>query len=63
LRISVWERRKPERYTPPDFHSNSSLSIVDDDPRNIREKMDLEDGKLWKKAMVEETVGRSFRKE
>jgi hypothetical protein len=54
LRRSVWERRKLERYTPPDFHSNFSLFITDDDPRTVREAVDSEDGKLWKKAMVEE---------
>jgi hypothetical protein len=48
------EKRLPERYTPYDFHSNFSLSITDDDPRTIREVVDSEDGKLWKKAMVEE---------
>jgi hypothetical protein len=41
-------------YTPPDFHSNFILSITDDDPRTVREAVDLEDGKLWKKAMDEE---------
>jgi hypothetical protein len=30
------------------------LFITDHDPRTIREAMDSEDGKLWKKAMVEE---------
>jgi hypothetical protein len=54
LRRSVQERRKPKRYTPPDFHSNFSLFITDDDPRTVREAVDSEDGKLWKKAMVEE---------
>jgi hypothetical protein len=54
LRRSVRERRKPERYSPPDFHSNFSLSITDDDPRTVREAMNSEDSKLWKKAMVEE---------
>jgi hypothetical protein len=54
LRRLVWERRQPERYTPPDFHSNFSLFIIDDDPRTVREAVDSEDGKLWKKAMVEE---------
>jgi hypothetical protein len=33
LRTSVRERRKLERYSPPDFHSNFSLSITDDDPK------------------------------
>jgi hypothetical protein len=41
-------------YTPSDFHSNFSLSIIDDDPRTVREAMDSEDGNLWKKAMDEE---------
>jgi hypothetical protein len=50
----VWEKTLPERYTPSDFRSNFSLSITDGDPRTIREEMNLEDVKLWKKAMVEE---------
>jgi hypothetical protein len=54
LRRSVRERRQPERYTPSDFHSNFALSITDDDPRTVREAVDSEDGKLWKKAMDEE---------
>jgi hypothetical protein len=54
LRRSVRERRQPERYSPLDFHSNFSLSITDDDPRTVREAMNSEDSKLWKKAMVEE---------
>jgi hypothetical protein len=29
------------------------LSIVDDDPIIFREDVDLEDEKIWKKAMVE----------
>jgi hypothetical protein len=43
-----------ERYFPPDFHSNFSLSIIDVDPRTIREAVNSEDSKLWKKPMVEE---------
>jgi hypothetical protein len=54
LRRSVRDKRKPERYSPPNFHSNFSLSITDDDPRTVREAVNLEDSKLWKKAMVEE---------
>jgi hypothetical protein len=54
LRRSVRDRRKPERYSPPDFRSNFSLSITDDDPRTVREAVNSEDSKLWKKAMVEE---------
>jgi hypothetical protein len=37
LRRSVRDKRKPERYSPLDFHSNFSLSITDDDPRIVRE--------------------------
>jgi hypothetical protein len=37
LRRSVRERRKPKRYSPPDFRSNFSLSITNDDPRTVRE--------------------------
>jgi hypothetical protein len=29
------------------------LSVIDDDPRTVREALDLEDGNLWKKAMDE----------
>jgi hypothetical protein len=50
----VRERRQPGRYSPPDFHSNFSLSITDDDPRTVREAVNSKDSKLWKKAMVEE---------
>jgi hypothetical protein len=54
LRRSMTERRQPKRYSPPDFHSNFSLSITYDDPRTIREALNSEDSKLWNKAMVEE---------
>ena len=54
MRRSVQERRLLEIYTPSDFHSNFTFSITDDDPRNVREPVDSEDGKLWRKAMVEE---------
>jgi hypothetical protein len=50
----VRERRKPKRYSPPDFRSNFSLFITDDDPRTVRVAVNSEDSKLWKKAMVEE---------
>jgi hypothetical protein len=50
----VRDKRKPERYSPPDFHSIFSLSITNDDPRIVREAVNSEDSKLWKKAMVEE---------
>jgi hypothetical protein len=54
LRRSMRDKRKPERYSPPDFRSNFSLSITDDDPRTVKEAVNSEDSKLWKKAMVEE---------
>jgi hypothetical protein len=54
LRRSVRERSLPERYTPYDFRSNLYFSIIDDDPRTIREVVDSEDGNLWKMAMDEE---------
>ena len=46
LRRSVRERRQPARYSPPDFSSNFALSITNDDPRTIREAVDLGDGKF-----------------
>jgi hypothetical protein len=54
LRRSMRERRQPERYSPPDFHSNFSLFIIDDDPRTVKEAVNSEDSKLLKKATVEE---------
>ena len=54
MRRSSHEIRKPERYSPPDFHSHFAMSITDDDPRNVKEAVDSEDSDLWKKAMVEE---------
>ena len=54
MRRSVQERRQPERYIPFAIYSNFSLSITNDDPRTVKEVVDLQDGKLWKKAMVYE---------
>jgi hypothetical protein len=48
------EKMIQKRYTPSDLCSNFYFSIIDDNPRTIREEVDSEDGKLWKKAMVEE---------
>ena len=53
LRISVREKRQLKMYSPPDFHSDFALSITDDDPRTVREAVNSEDSKLWKKDMVE----------
>jgi hypothetical protein len=41
-------------YAPSHFRPNFALSIIDDDPRTIREVVESNDGKLWKKAMDEE---------
>jgi hypothetical protein len=46
LRRSVRDRRKLEWYSAPDFRSNFSLSITDDDPRTVREEVNSEDSKL-----------------
>jgi hypothetical protein len=54
LKRLVRDRRQPERYSPPDFRSNFSLSTTDDDPKTVRGVVNSEDNKLWKKAMVEE---------
>eukprot|EP00253_Pinus_taeda_P017220 PITA_17220 len=54
VRRSVREIRQPERYSPSAFCSNFTLSITDDDPRNVKEAVDSEDGKIWKEAMVDE---------
>eukprot|EP00253_Pinus_taeda_P007510 PITA_07510 len=54
LRRSVREIRQLERYIPSSFYSNFVLSIIDDDTRIDRDAVDLEDGKFWKEAMVEE---------
>jgi hypothetical protein len=65
LRRSVQERRLPERYNPYDFHSIFSLSIIDDDPRTVKEAVDSEDvlalgyvkkKRLWKKGEVQTTT-------
>eukprot|EP00253_Pinus_taeda_P017342 PITA_17342 len=54
VRRSIRERRKTERYSPSAFYSSFALSITDDDPRTVKEAVDLEDGKLWKEAMADE---------
>jgi hypothetical protein len=45
---------RERRHSPPDFRSNFSLYITDDDPRTVREAVNSQDSKLWKKSMVEE---------
>jgi hypothetical protein len=51
--ILVQERIHLERYIGHDFHSSFSLFITNDDPRTVREEVDLEDGKLWENVVVE----------
>lgn len=46
LKRSVRKRRQIKRYTPPNFSSNFSLFIIDDDSRTVMEVVDSEDGKL-----------------
>ena len=47
-------RRPVERYSPPDFHYAFVLSVVNDEPRSVKEAVSSEECKLWKNAMVEE---------
>eukprot|EP00253_Pinus_taeda_P034303 PITA_34303 len=54
VRISVRERRQPERYSPFALCLNFALSITDGDPRTMKEAVDSKDGKLWKEVMVDE---------
>lgn len=54
LRRSIRKIRQTERYAPLDFYSSFVLFIIDGDPKTVREVVDSEDSKLWKKAMVEE---------
>ena len=42
LRRSSQEIRQQERYSPPDCHSDFAMSIIDDDPRNVKEAIDSE---------------------
>ena len=46
-------RRQADMYIPPDFHFNFALSTSNEDPRSVKEEVDLLEGKLWKEAMVE----------
>ena len=54
LRRSDRVRRLVERYSPPNFHSAFVLSVVNDEPRSVKEAVSSEECKLWKNAMVEE---------
>ena len=54
VRRSNRERRPVHRYSPPDFRSAFVLSVVNDEPRLVKEAVSSEECKLWKKAMIEE---------
>ena len=54
VRRLVRERREPEMYSPSNFCSKFSLTIIDDDLRTVNGVVDSEDGKLWNEAMVDE---------
>jgi len=54
VRRSIRERRQLESYSPSAFCSNFALYITNDDPINVKEVVDSEDGKLWKEAMIDE---------
>ena len=54
MRRYDYARRLVERYSPPDFYSTFVLSIINDEPRSIKEAVSYEECKLWKNAMVEE---------
>ena len=47
-------RRPVERYSPPNFCSAFVLSVVNDEPRFVKEAVSSEECKLWNNAMVEE---------
>lgn len=47
-------RRSIERYGPPNFHFVFVISIINDGHRYVKEAINFEEGKLWKKAMVDE---------
>ena len=54
LRKSNHVRRSTERYIPPNFHYAFFLSSINDEPRFVKEAVNSEEGKLLKRAMVEE---------
>ena len=54
LRRSDHLRRPVERYSPPNFCYDFVLSSINDESRYVKEAINFEEAKLWKKAMVEE---------
>eukprot|EP00253_Pinus_taeda_P021782 PITA_21782 len=45
MRRSVRERTEPERYSPSTCCSNFALSVTDDDPRTVKEAVELPAGR------------------
>jgi hypothetical protein len=43
-----------KRYSPHDFHFAFVLTAINEEPKSVREAVDLKEGRLWKDAMVEE---------
>ena len=54
LRRSNHVRRPIERYSPHDFHYDSIRFSINDEPRYVKKVVNSEEGKLWKKSMVDE---------
>ena len=54
LRRSIHEKQKLGIYTPLIFYFDFPLSIINNDPRTIRDTMHLQNGKFQKKAIIEE---------
>ena len=52
LRRSNHVRRLVERYSPIDFDFSFVLSSINGEPRSVKEAVNCEEGKLWKKAMI-----------
>ena len=46
--------RLAKRCSPPNFHYAFVLYTINDEPRYAKETINFEEGKLWKKATVEE---------
>jgi hypothetical protein len=54
VRRSKEVRKTVERYSPPNFHSTFLLTATDDEPKSVKEVVDLVEGKQWKDVMVKE---------
>ena len=54
LRRSSHVRRAIERYSSPNFHYVFVIFVINDEPRFVKEVVNFEESKLWKKAMIKE---------